>query len=68
VRRVLKSYASYHNQIRTHLALDKNAPEFRQAQPVGAIVACLCWADYIITTSESEFSVIIGGSPKVSDG
>jgi hypothetical protein len=39
LRRVLKSYASYYNQIRTHLALDKNAPEFRQAQRVGAIVA-----------------------------
>jgi transposase InsO family protein len=39
LRRVLKSYASYYNQIRTHLALNKNAPEFRQAQQVGAIVA-----------------------------
>ena len=39
LRRVLKSYACYYNQIRTHLALDKDAPEFRQAQRVGAIVA-----------------------------
>jgi transposase InsO family protein len=39
LRRVLKSYASYYNQIRTHLALDKDAPEFRQAQPAGDILA-----------------------------
>jgi transposase InsO family protein len=39
LRRVLTSYASYYSQIRTHLSLDKDAPEVRQAQPVGAIVA-----------------------------
>lgn len=39
LRCVLKAYASYYNQVRTHLALDKDAPEFRQAQPVGNIVA-----------------------------
>jgi transposase InsO family protein len=37
--RVLKAYASYYNQVRTHLSLHKDAPEFRQAQPVGTIVA-----------------------------
>jgi transposase InsO family protein len=39
LRHALKAYASYYNQVRTHLSLDKDAPEFRQAQPVGAIVA-----------------------------
>jgi len=39
LRRVLKNYAAYYNQLRTHLALDKDAPEFRQAQSVGTIVA-----------------------------
>ena len=39
LRRVLKAYASYYNQVRTHLSLDKDAPEFRQAQPIGAIMA-----------------------------
>ncbi|MCP4327464.1 MAG: transposase [Alphaproteobacteria bacterium] len=29
LRRVLKSYLAYHNQTRTHLALDKDAPEPR---------------------------------------
>jgi len=37
LRRVLKAYASY--QVRTHLSLGKDTPEFRQAQPVGTIAA-----------------------------
>jgi len=37
LRRVLKAYALYYNQIRTHLSLDKDAPDFRRAQPVGNI-------------------------------
>jgi len=39
LRGVLKAYASYYNQVRTHLSLDKNAPDFRRAQPVGSIAA-----------------------------
>ena len=38
LRRILKSYASYHNEIRIHLALDKGAPNCRRSQTVGAIV------------------------------
>jgi transposase InsO family protein len=34
LRRVLKSYAGYYNQARTHLSLDKYAPDFRRVQPV----------------------------------
>lgn len=30
LRRVLKNYASYYNQVRTHLSLDKNVPHFRR--------------------------------------
>jgi transposase InsO family protein len=37
LRRLLKNYASYNNQMRTHLALDKDAPEFRHPQWVGSI-------------------------------
>jgi hypothetical protein len=33
------AYASYYNEVRTHLALDKNAPDFRRPSPVGAIAA-----------------------------
>jgi transposase InsO family protein len=38
LRRVLKNYASYYNQVRTHLSLDKDAPEFRHQQPVDDIL------------------------------
>ncbi len=39
LRRTLKTYAAYYNEIRTHLALDKDAPNCLRSQTVGAIVA-----------------------------
>jgi len=36
---VLKAYASYYNEVRTHLSLDKDAPDFRRAQRFGRIAA-----------------------------
>ena len=39
LRRILNAYAAYYNEIRTHLALDKEAPNCRRSQTVGAIVA-----------------------------
>jgi hypothetical protein len=39
LRRVLKSYASYYNQVRTHLSLDKNAPGFRRPHKLGSVAA-----------------------------
>ena len=39
LRRVLKAYASYYNQLRTHLSLNKDAPHSRSAQLVGPIAA-----------------------------
>jgi transposase InsO family protein len=39
LRRVLKTYASYYNQVRTHLSLDKDAPNSRRSQTLGAIAA-----------------------------
>ena len=39
LRRLLKSYASYYNLVRTHLSLNKNAPLFRPRQTVGSIVS-----------------------------
>jgi hypothetical protein len=39
LRRVLKNYASYYNRMRTHLSLNKNAPEFRRPQKLGPIAA-----------------------------
>ena len=38
LRRVLKSYFHYYHRSRTHLALDKDAPESRQPHKVGRIV------------------------------
>ena len=39
LRRVLKNYASYYNQVRTHLSLHKNAPHFRCPQKLGYIAS-----------------------------
>ena len=34
-----KNYASYFNQVRTHLSLEKNAPHFRRPQKLGPIAS-----------------------------
>ena len=39
LRRVLKNYASYYNEVRPHLSLDKNASDFRRPQKLGLIAA-----------------------------
>jgi len=39
LRRILSAYAAYYNQVRTHLALQKDAPSHRAVQRSGAIVA-----------------------------
>jgi transposase InsO family protein len=38
LRRILKSYALYYNEIRTHLALDKDAPLSRTVKRAGRIL------------------------------
>src|SRR5271155_5090246 len=37
LRHILKAYTSYYNEVRTHLSLDKNAPDFRRSSLVGDI-------------------------------
>ena len=37
LRRILKSYARYYNEKRTHLALDKDAPVSRPVQRTGVV-------------------------------
>jgi transposase InsO family protein len=37
LRRVLKSYADYYNNFRTHRSLNKDAPVTRQIQQIGSI-------------------------------
>jgi hypothetical protein len=39
LRRALKNYDSYYNQIRMHISLEKNAPDFRRPEMPGAIAA-----------------------------
>ena len=39
LRRVLRNYASYYNQVRTHLSLDKNAPDPRRPQKLSRIAS-----------------------------
>jgi len=39
LRHLLKSYGTYYNQVRTHLALDKNPPRLRPRQSVGRVIA-----------------------------
>jgi transposase InsO family protein len=39
LRGVLKAYAAYYNEVRTHLSLEEDAPNFRRAQKFGRIAA-----------------------------
>lgn len=39
LRRILKSYAIYYNETRTHLSLGKDAPAGRSIEPSGKITA-----------------------------
>ncbi len=39
LRRILKTYAAYYNEVRTHLSLHKDTPNFRPSEMVGDIVA-----------------------------
>ena len=40
LRRILRSYARYYNDIRTHRSLDKDAPAVRPVQQAGSIKTC----------------------------
>jgi hypothetical protein len=39
LRRVLRADASYYNEVRTHLSLEKDAPDFRGIQKIGPIAS-----------------------------
>ena len=38
LRQVLKKYASYYNEVRTHLSLSKDAPTYRRVEAVGDVI------------------------------
>jgi hypothetical protein len=56
LRRILKAYASYYNDVRTHLSLDKDAPEFRHSETGAASPRFHSWAGCIITRFGFRFS------------
>ena len=39
LRQILKTYAYYYNEVRTHLSLEKDAPNFRRCEKLGRIFA-----------------------------
>jgi transposase InsO family protein len=53
--RVLRSYARYHNNVRAHRSLDKDAPVSRPVQRTGSITSFPSWADSITATPELRF-------------
>jgi transposase InsO family protein len=55
LRHILKAYALYYNEVRTHLSLNKNAPDFPRPSPVGTIAAVRSLADCITDTSAFKF-------------
>ncbi|MEA2923668.1 MAG: putative transposase [Alphaproteobacteria bacterium] len=44
LRHVLLSYMNYHNEVRTHLSLEKDAPVSRAVKLAGTILAARSWA------------------------
>jgi len=70
LRQVLKSYARYYNETRTHLTLDKDAPVSRPVQRTGVVRSLGILADFITTTSEFGFSTrtLARGAPLSEHG
>jgi hypothetical protein len=54
LRDVLKAYASYYYQVRPHLSLEKDAPDFRETQKIVSR-RYRSSAGSIINTSGSRF-------------
>jgi len=55
LRRVLSGYASYYNQARTHLALQKDAPLHRAVQRSGTVLAIPILVDCTTNTAGYNF-------------
>ncbi len=51
LRQILKAYADYYNQVRTHLALAKDTPMGRPVQNVGPKCPSHYWAAFTTNTS-----------------
>ena len=55
LRRLLRSYATYYNEARTHLSVNKDAPSPLTVHAVGGVSLRHFSADFIICTCEFEF-------------
>jgi transposase InsO family protein len=64
LRRVLKSYARYYNEMRTHRSLDKDAPSRARSSAPAASCHMLSSVDFITTTFESEFLIHTTGGTR----
>src|SRR5665647_2570272 len=61
LRRILRSYARYYNDIRTHRSLDKDAPVSRPVQRTGSIKSFPSSADSITTMVRQESLMLPAG-------
>ena len=57
LQRILRAYAHYYNEVRTHRSLDKDAPVSRAVQRAGILDSRPIPADFITITSEFRYSV-----------
>src|SRR5262245_40345083 len=55
LRRILSKYASYYNEVRTHLSLGKDAPCTARSSGSETLSRSRSLADYTIDMHESEF-------------
>ena len=68
LRRILRCYARYYNEIRTHRALNKDAPRSRAVQQVRIIRSHAISADFITNTSGFSFRYTQPASKAKSGG
>jgi hypothetical protein len=57
LRRILRAFACYYNNIRTRRPPDKDAPAFLSIQRIGIITSCPILDGFITATVGFEFSV-----------
>ena len=62
LRRILKSYARYYNETRTHLALDKDAPVSRPVQRTGVVRSLAILGGLHHHYARAKFSVHTGSA------
>jgi hypothetical protein len=60
LRRVLSEYAAYYNGLRTHHALNHDAPIHREIERIGPLHRVLCSAAFITNMAGFEFSAHTG--------